>query len=494
MCREAQHNIGDHGEDECTWHVASHIMPDPAATRCWWSPTRELLELVESLELYEFEPVPEDVLDNDDRLSEWSVVTPAESTWTVEWLVVDEDVGKLRAWPADTASDELIAWQLQADEHNELKQMSSGVMRFPIASRARRNTHHMAQLGREVIDSLVTRLGICVVCSESVATVLIEPCGHLAICGACHKAWGNNTCVICRTPGVRHHLLSHVDSHGLLFTHATCIGLNDGVIQLPDATPEPPRTSQKSKLELRREMRAITRQARMLVSTGNSLQAGGIHTRRARAAELRQTMEQYERSVTTWRAQAKWCRELLRQKPKDRPVEPRYWKYHSRSMLLLSRRVDQHAIMPRPDLLLPDHSYYRGVRRVRACPIPTGPSHWRPDGRVPKSPAFDASQKKKAIKASAIAEAQHRAYERQAYKEQLVFARVQAEAAVGTALEVACSVIECASCNEAEACMMHLPCRHVALCRGCWDAGTRAGEICARCGAASRFALCVHKP
>eukprot|EP00966_Prymnesium_polylepis_P132277 3058907-Prymnesium_polylepis.1 len=69
-----------------------------------------------------------------------------------------------------------------------------------------------------------------------------------------------------------------------------------------------------------------------------------------------------------------------------------------------------------------------------------------------------------------------------------------AHAAAESALELAVAPIACVGCGEAEACMMHLPCQHVALCTPCWLAGSRVGEICAHCGAASHSAICVHRP
>ena len=53
--------------------------------------------------------------------------------------------------------------------------------------------------------------------------------------------------------------------------------------------------------------------------------------------------------------------------------------------------------------------------------------------------------------------------------------------------------LECAACGQGEACMMHLPCRHVALCQRCFDTTWQSNAPCARCGTACHISLCVRR-
>jgi len=61
------------------------------------------------------------------------------------------------------------------------ERVSAGIARFVVNRRAIgwRVPTHMPMSG------LVSRLGVCVVCSESVATVLMELCGDLALASTC---------------------------------------------------------------------------------------------------------------------------------------------------------------------------------------------------------------------------------------------------------------------------------------------------------------------
>ena len=135
----------------------------------------------------------------------WTLVSAAESSWVVEWETDGaQPAAVLAPWPEeDVSHDAAIAAQLQDDER-----MSAGVGRFVIGWRS---TFGSRRPTRVPVDGLVARMGVCVVCSESVATVMMEPCGHLALCGACSAGWESarriSTCALCRCPGERIHLL-----------------------------------------------------------------------------------------------------------------------------------------------------------------------------------------------------------------------------------------------------------------------------------------------
>jgi len=82
------------------------------------------------------------------------------------------------------------------------ERVSAGIARFVVNRRAIgwRVPTHMPMSG------LVSRLGVCVVCSESVATVLMELCGHLALCAACAASWTHTTASTCSAESHRTHL------------------------------------------------------------------------------------------------------------------------------------------------------------------------------------------------------------------------------------------------------------------------------------------------
>ena len=112
----------------------------------------------------------------------WTLVSAAESSWVVEWETDGaQPAAVLAPWPEeDVSGDAAIAAQLQDDER-----MSAGVGRFVIG----RRTFGSRRPTRLPVDGFVARMGVCVVCSESVATVMMEPCGHVALCGACSASW-----------------------------------------------------------------------------------------------------------------------------------------------------------------------------------------------------------------------------------------------------------------------------------------------------------------
>ena len=95
----------------------------------------------------------------------------------------------------ERASDAMIAQMLQEEERDSYRR----TFRSNEAARPR-------DVDPDVVESLVERLGVCVICSEAVASVVYEPCGHLCLCGGCHAGWvesrGSNwpPCVLCRTP------------------------------------------------------------------------------------------------------------------------------------------------------------------------------------------------------------------------------------------------------------------------------------------------------
>ena len=87
-----------------------------------------------------------------------------------------------------------------------------------------------------------------------------------------------------------------------------------------------------------------------------------------------------------------------------------------------------------------------------------------------------------------------RAEQRQRARKLAAEAATAAAAARAAALELTRAPAECVACRAAPACMLSLPCRHMALCRRCWEESPRVGEACALCGARCALSLCVHRP
>ena len=171
-CEEAEHAHGyfDGWEEVDAYGVAEYFGEE----QLWTA-----LSAVTAAQLPS-DPCSDDWESASDR---WTLVSAAESSWVVEWETDGaQPAAVLAPWPEeDVSQDAAIAAQLQDDER-----MSAGVGRFVISRRSTIGCRHPT---RVPVDRLVARMGVCVVCSESVATVMMEPCGHVALCGACSASW-----------------------------------------------------------------------------------------------------------------------------------------------------------------------------------------------------------------------------------------------------------------------------------------------------------------
>ncbi len=446
--------------------------------------------------------------DCSDVASEWSVVTSAESSWVVEWhdSIMPPSAIALASWPEETACDFDIAATLQHDER-----ISSGIARFRLSRRA----VGARELMRVPVDGLMARLGNCVVCSENVATVLMEPCGHLALCGACSESWTRSTCVICRCPSKALNLLSGVTPHpcgsvsvslavkrspssgeigirlwlGLRALPHASVGVNvrvaDGLVSIPSIETGierlADRANRTTKLDLRRRMRQADRQRRQASGVGNPLMAGGVHGKRAWQAEKDAAWERYYEHCARWRCLRNRCRAALCE-------QPQAWR---------GRVSELHALIKQANAARPGFDR----RRFRPClwdaafeHVGMSGHHCRHQGA---SAASQFARKRNSAHAKAREAKREWDEERRIIRQERQELKAEAHAAATEVVTVAARMVEgpleCAACGEAEACMMHLPCRHVALCQHCFDATWQAHAPCARCGTASHVTLCVRR-
>ena len=421
--------------------------------------------------------------------SGWSVVTSAETSWVVlESCSLDGDA----PWP-DTSIDDAMAQALQEEERGWVMSMldrRGWVASFPVARRISGRAAS-PRVSWKTGAGLEERLGVCVVCSESVATVVLEPCGHLAMCGGCHGAWSSmtNTCALCRTPGVGIHLLrGKIDEGwGCPAVYGVNVRLVDGVVSVPSLDDQPSchrPTVDNANLKLlqRRQMRVLTCEAKArtrkdfgrVLPGGRSVGAGGRYAKLAREAAAAHEWAAYAARVVEWKAQLRMAAQAKQAGESVASwASSSFGYYYTRKHQI--RALARLAATPRPDVRV--DRYISGRRRSYRCGCGSETS----------------VSSKKADVLRVVAEAfRVRGEARRARIDRASEARAAAQAAAAAAADVASRPRKCLACGETEACMMALPCRCTTLCRACWDTGERT--VCMRCGAACRLSLCVHRP
>lgn len=445
-----------------------------------------------------------DVLCGSEVGSEWTVVTSAETAWPLGWEGVAAD-------GSEWASDETIARALQQEEREGLVDFSRFVMKVPTMRQGSSEARADTKLLPVDVEELAARLGVCVICSESVATVVMEPCGHLALCGLCSETWSTHahTCVICRTPGTDIHLLRAEAPTDVLYggSHGgVVLRLSDGAVSIPSLEPEsgPEATQPAPKLRLRQQQRALSRQARSTLREGDKrargLRAGGRFETRAREDEERQTWITYAAIVAQWKARRLLLKQALEQGDDASVLSVLAQVSSAPQHLRRSVSGARMAILrelrrPRPDVLRPT-AHWSGVRRgyhefhhnyvkYRSPSVHGATSHALDKGSV--------ALKKRELREHAALEAQERHEKRLARTEQAAHALAAAQEVAAAAADLAQSPAGCVLCGSA-ACMLALPCRHMALCRPCWDAGERQGEVCAQCGSGCKVVFSLYRP
>ena len=438
--------------------------------------------------------LPSDPCSDDwDAASEWTLVSAAESSWVVEWEAdVAQPAAVLAPWPEEGVSDAAIAAQLQDDERT-----SAGIGTFVISRRAFGRRHPT----RVPVGGLVARMGVCVVCSESVATVIMEPCGHLALCGSCSESWTRSTCVLCRCPCARIHLLS-VDE-GVYESVGVNVQLADGLVTIPSiersiAQCNGP-THSTTKPERRQARQRYSRERRQKLSRGDPTLAGGLRGKQALQAQVDEAWERWHQECARWRRVRNACRAVLRETP--HPWRGQVRRYSSfdqiRRYLFASVRGSHRSVVeliaqataPRPDF---GHVYHQARSRLFCGNI-------RFDQKL-RSCCPHSGQKQKqqeVLRQEMLRKKEMRRQERKEMEarkmEMEAMALLAATEVAAVAARLLQEPLECAACGQGEACMMHLPCRHVALCQRCFDTTWQSNAPCARCGTASHISLCVRR-
>lgn len=437
--------------------------------------------------------------------AEWSVVSPAETSWTLPWEDASSGSTSGVAWQSDVASDAAIADALQEQERAELRAEVAGVMRFAVeASRAQPRAQ--PRLAASVVSGLRSRLGTCVVCSDSIATVLMEPCGHLALCGGCDERWRaqTSTCVICRTPGTGVSLLAAPQAE-----EGFALRIVDGNVRL--ASPEQDGALEGeekwSALDFTRERRSLARTLRCTVPNDRvhvvagpgapfsvlqrsgsargllrygSIKAGGRFAKSAAAAEAARAWHAWSDALARWKAKKKGagdCASL------GGPTD-RYAARRARLELRYLAVQCDRAVGQSP-------SYWNGRASVPAA-LRSANTRYR--SGYDQGTHAPIAEKRRALRQREQDARSWRREERARLATRRAQEREAACEAAKEAEELARAPIECVACESAEACMLALPCRHVALCRPCWDAREREGEECARCGEGAQCVLHVRRP
>ena len=458
--------------------------------------------------------------DADGSASEWSIVTSAASEWAVVACFADEagpsSEDAVQWWPADVRSDETIAHVLQLAERQgpdgphavEERLGPAGRHGLPAGERRHRLQAEPPRVPEPLLRELQRRLGTCVVCGEAAATVVHEPCGHLALCGGCHDAWPRETCVLCRTRGAPVHLVRGSADDACA---GVCVLLADGGVSVPSLAPDPTERTQGQpnlKLARRRAMRSISREVRMRRRTADAestaRRGGGRLGARAREAAELESWRKHSTELAAWKRQLRMMRDAAAAAAQGDwgPTREAMRRLFPRMVNPPSRHYVQHymlraATAPRPDVVQVG-GIYSGKRRGWVAHRPTWEwrvpwtAHETSSARHPSKQL--ASQQKAGVRAEAAQAARLRAEARAARAEQARLARAAAEAAVAEAAGVASAAVECVACGVAEASMLALPCRHRSLCRPCWEVRERAGEVCARCGDRCQLMLCVYRP
>mmetsp|Transcript_19240 Transcript_19240/g.48370 ORF Transcript_19240/g.48370 Transcript_19240/m.48370 type:complete len:188 (-) Transcript_19240:95-658(-) len=147
----------------------------------------------------------------------------------------------------------------------------------------------------------------------------------------------------------------------------------------------------------------------------------------------------------------------------------------------------QAGVEPRPLRMVVVPSTTPGMRDLitAAVAVPI-PAH---NSRPLCSAKVRFEQKKQALQK----EARQKEWHRQERRELEADALLAATRAASNATRRLQEPLECAACGQAEACMMHLPCHHVALCQRCFDTTWQSNAPCARCGTASHISLRVRR-
>jgi len=472
-----------------------------------------------------------------DDASEWSAVTAAETTWPVDWVIIDGAEDSSDAWRSSdesTDNDALIARLLYEEQCDgwlqpaRQQQQASAVVTTvgsiapPTNSSAAgfacfsvlKGRPQTPRLGSALGITLRARLGACIVCYESLATVVMEPCGHLALCSACHTSWAcshgqhGGSCVYCRTPGNGIHLLASPAPINTLTQGATdysadadpvSVRLTDGLVTVaPFDGQQASEPTHVSTVEFRKAKRFLRRHERSKAHPPNRAGAGGVIAKWVRMEEERDGWVEYARALLKWKAEkAELRRSRAMLKSPDlqrreeaigqastlphrsfrwrvsRPSGQWKWAMSPAKGAEFLLRLDP----PRPDVPVGRRGNYFINSQQTGRPI-AGSKQGAMSKLVRHYRLQEADRRSKRGELAAHRKA----------------SMVEAYRARDAAVALARSSDLCLGCGDAEASMLSYPCKHIALCRPCWEAKPRHDEACAKCGGACNLALCVRRP
>ena len=382
---------------------------------------------------------PDDDDEWSDVVSEWSVVSAAESAWTTASCM--ESDPPTTSWTL--TDDAELARAIQLMEWGLLNPNTQ-----PKKSHVLRPREPPAV---QAPDAWRQACGLCVVCMESVALIAWEPCGHLALCGACHSQLTGEArmhCVICRCAGSPTPLLQPLlvpiqgaDHGGSIYGElGLCLAASDGRLE--------------------------------------AVAGGTIFT-------YRKCVEELEKTRLNKREWRKTKRVLTRMKKQAHPELAvsvggprrvqglRFWQQQSPC-----RDQGLHVASASPADLVAEVSR-NGQRRLA----------------TPRMPCLASM----AIRRLAAHRASHsdetRAMRRHARQEEVEMHKWLAAVAVQADERVRTVGGPCRSCGVRDASMLPLKCGHVTLCRECWEHDGAVGlRGCGECGGECRLAMQLFKP
>jgi hypothetical protein len=406
-----------------------------------------------------------------DVSSSWSAVSAAESEWTI---VCDEVLQRplllasALAW--DLGDDAAIARQLQEAECAALftPPPHGATPPTPTHRRAVR-AQRAPSIGMEALAVLREACGRCVVCMDALATCAWEPCGHLALCEACHESLVGAVrehCVVCRTPGrgvflMRPRAADDQEAEDVVEEEGprpvgVSICASDGTLALPS-----------SAFAYRAELERCEEEERM----------GKLEWRRAK-----RMLSRMRRQVVVpqrWKSvRGAGCR--------DRCLFSMWPAYRLSGGLhsAVPRLLTSYTPLPASDLLKANRF---GVYMASKGGVSSEKRRLR---MLVEEERRGMRELKHAVQAEEV--------RMQRWLERLTREAEARSATVGGR----CRGVRCAEAHGArgrgggdgrEACMMPLRCGHVTLCRECWEARNEEA-LCVECGASCHLAIQIFKP
>lgn len=433
--------------------------------------------------------------------AEWSLVSAGESEWSTVFDAIattsvdapaqamshmDVPAPATTPWGDDDAA---LARALQEEEWGLLaRRTSQSKSRRSVGARTSRGalSQSVAFVAKSTLAQLRECCGLCVVCRDSLALVVWEPCGHLALCEACleqmPKVDGRSCCVVCRTEGVPLRLIRPAeDAHGE-WSQLRGLSLSAESGKLEHLVPRHSWTvaadqlreeRRLTKLEYRRAKRALSRVAKVgKVAIRDKgweerhpwIEDGWQHLQRQRQEEWDRQYPQValERQLHEAR-RAAWCNTRCygASKRDARPVRAswinqRYLPWYPPPLPRASHAAHVMQAVREETLAKATHV----VRLVDSVL----------DGkRCAQSLSKSMLRCARAEEQARVAEARREAAG-EAERTRSLLAKTVAE--VQTRSQSLGGV--CRVCEKRRACMLVVCCGHVTLCRECWEADGRA--------------------